>query len=125
MTKTVLDVGNCSPDHNAIKRMLIANYDVEVLQSDQWVDTQQILATHSVDLILVNRKLDIDYSDGMEILKSLKLGESTRQIPVMLITNYPEHQHAAVEAGGEYGFGKLELNSPQTHERLRQFLTPR
>ncbi|MCU0712678.1 MAG: response regulator [Pirellula sp.] len=125
MTKTVLDVGNCSPDHNAIKRMLVTNYNVEVLQADQWSDTQRILATKAVDLILVNRKLDIDYSDGMEILKSLKSGEATRQIPVMLVTNYPEHQQAAVEAGGVYGFGKLELNSPQTHERLGQFLTSR
>lgn len=125
MTKTVLDVGNCSPDHNAIKKMLVANYDVEVLRADQWADTQRILLSKAVDLILVNRKLDIDYSDGMDILKSLKSDEATRQIPVMLVTNYPEHQQAAVEAGGVYGFGKLELDSPQTRERLGQFLTSR
>lgn len=125
MRKKVLDVGNCSPDHSAIKRMLVAVYDVEVLQADQLSDTQRILATTDVDLILVNRKLDIDYSDGMDILKSLKSGESTRHIPVMLVTNYPEHQDAAVEAGGVYGFGKLELDSPQTRERLGQYLTPR
>lgn len=125
MRKKVLDVGNCSPDHNAIKKMLIAHYDVEVLQADQLADTQRILTTTEVDLILINRKLDIDYSDGMEILKTLKSGELTRHIPVMLVTNYPEHQQIAVEAGGVYGFGKLELNSPQTHERLGQYLTPR
>ncbi|MFN7840500.1 MAG: response regulator [Pirellula sp.] len=125
MTKTVLDVGNCSPDHSAIKRMLVANYDVEVLRADQWADTQRILSSKTVDLILVNRKLDIDYSDGMDILKSLKSAEATRHIPVMLVTNYPEHQQAAVEAGGVYGFGKLELDSPQTRERLGQFLTSR
>lgn len=125
MKKTVLDIGNCSPDHSAIKRMLTSLYDVEVLQADQLSDTQQILASQDVDLILINRKLDIDYSDGMDILKSLKSGETTRHIPVMLVTNYPEHQQAAVEAGGVYGFGKLELNSPQTRERLGQYLTPR
>ena len=125
MKKTVLDVGNCSPDHSAIKRMLTSLYDVEVLQADQLVDTQRILESQNVDLILINRKLDIDYSDGMDILKSLKSGDATRHIPVMLVTNYPEHQQAAVEAGGVYGFGKLELNSPQTRERLGQYLTPR
>ncbi len=125
MRKTVLDVGNCSPDHSAIKTMLTSLYDVEVLQADQWTDTQRILASQDVDLILINRKLDIDYSDGMEILKSLKSGETSRHIPVMLVTNYPEHQQVAVEAGGVYGFGKLELNSPQTRERLGQYLTPR
>jgi response regulator RpfG family c-di-GMP phosphodiesterase len=125
MRKTVLDVGNCSPDHNAIKRMLMAAYDVEVLRADQWADTQRILSNKNIDLILINRKLDIDYSDGMDILKSLKSVETTRHIPVMLVTNYPEHQQAAVEAGGVYGFGKLELDSPQTRERLGQYLTPR
>jgi two-component system chemotaxis response regulator CheY len=105
--------------------MLLARYDVEVLQADQWIDTQRILSSKTVDLILINRKLDIDYSDGMDILKSLKSHEATQHIPVMLVTNYPEHQQSAVEAGGVYGFGKLELDSPQTHERLGQFLTPR
>ena len=122
MTKTVLDVGNCSPDHNSIKRMLLSRFDVEVLQADQWADTEQILASTTIDLVLINRKLDIDYSDGIQILKSLKLRESTRDIPVMLITNYPEHQQAAIAAGGVYGFGKLELHAPETLERLGQFL---
>ena len=34
--------------------------------------------------------------------------------PVMLVTNYPEHQQAAVEAGAEPGFGKDVLRSAET-----------
>jgi response regulator RpfG family c-di-GMP phosphodiesterase len=122
MTKTVLDVGNCNPDHSAIKKMLTSHYDVQVLRSHQWDDTQKALQSHQVDLVLINRKLDADYSDGMEILKAIKSQSSTQNIPVMIITNYAEHQEAAVAVGGEYGFGKLELESPTTHQRLKRFL---
>jgi hypothetical protein len=40
----------------------------------------------------------------------------------MLITNYPEHQQQAMELGAELGFGKLELNKPETHRQLAKFL---
>ena len=40
----------------------------------------------------------------------------------MLVTNYAEHQHTAIAAGAEPGFGKLAYNEPATHERLARFL---
>jgi CheY-like chemotaxis protein len=125
MTKTVLDVGNCNPDHHSLKTMLTRNYDVNVMRSDALPDTLAILEKTDVDLILINRKLDIDYTDGMDVLKALKQSEKLRGIPVMLVTNYPEHQEAAVAAGGEYGFGKLQLADAGTHERLSRFLNKR
>jgi response regulator RpfG family c-di-GMP phosphodiesterase len=125
MTKSVLDIGNCDPDHFAIKQMFLSCFDVEVLRAAHLSDAQKWLESRTIDLILINRKLDIDYSDGIEVLKTLKSSEGSRRIPVMLVTNYPEHQEAAVAAGGEYGFGKLELHSPATLERLRKFLPTR
>ncbi len=122
MTKTVLDIGNCDPDHNAIERMLKSRYDVIVLRADQWSDASALLADQKVDLILINRKLDMDYSDGVEVLRQLKQESTTRSIPVMIITNYAEHQVAAVAEGAEYGFGKLQYGEPETHERLSRFL---
>ena len=41
-----------------------------------------------VDLVLVNRKLDADYSDGMEILKAIKADSALAPVPVMLVSNY-------------------------------------
>lgn len=125
MTKAVLDVGNCDPDHNAIKRMLTKEYDVEVLRCHHWQDTAKVLGERAVDLILINRKLDVDYSDGMEILKELKKSAAFRDIPVMIITNYPEHQDAAIAAGAEPGFGKLQFSEPETHRRLSRILQKR
>lgn len=104
--------------------MLRKHFDVEILRSDRWSDTLAILERQPVDLILINRKLDIDYSDGMEILHQIKRSETFRDIPVMLITNYAEFQQQAVAQGALLGFGKLELSSPDTIGRLGLILGP-
>ena len=97
---------------------------MELLKADQLSDTLALLERQSIDLILINRKLDIDYSDGIDILHALKKSEAYRDIPVMLITNYAEHQQQAVGAGAILGFGKLELNAPETLKRLEAVLKP-
>lgn len=71
--------------------------------------------------MLINRKLDIDYNDGLEILKAIKADPQLAAMSVMLVTNYPEHQQTAVAAGAVPGFGKDSLRSPQTVERLAKF----
>ena len=122
MTKTVLDIGNCDPDHNAIQRMLASNYDVIVLRAHQLSDALKLLSQRNVDLIVINRKLDIDYSEGIEILRQLKKEPEYQAIPTMIITNFAEHQLAAVADGAEYGFGKTQYSEPATHDRLSRFL---
>ena len=122
MTKNVLDIGNCDPDHSAIQRMLTSRYDVAVLRSHQLSDALDLLSQKKVDLIVINRKLDVDYTDGVEILRHLKQSDQFKSIPTMIITNYPDQQLAAVAEGAEYGFGKLQYSEPATHERLARFL---
>jgi DNA-binding response OmpR family regulator len=122
MTKTVLDVGNCNPDHYAIRDMLKSSFSVNVLRADQLSDALDILNRESVDLVLVNRKLDIDYSDGMDIISTLLGHTKFQSIPVMLVTNLEEHQTAAIEAGAKAGFGKSSLRTPETHSRLAAVL---
>ncbi|MBX9789308.1 MAG: response regulator [Pirellulales bacterium] len=116
--KRVLDVGNCVPDHAAIRRLLEGTFAAEVVQTHDLAGTLAELRAGSFDLVLVNRKLDQDYTDGMEIIRRMKADPQLAAVPVMLITNYPEHQQAAVEAGALLGFGKLELASPLTRARL-------
>lgn len=118
----VLDVGNCRPDHAAIRHLLSSKFDAEIAQAHGPSDTLKALKESHFDLVLINRKLDQDYTDGIEILKLLKSDEKLGTIPVMLITNYPDHQHAAVELGALRGFGKLELDTPETFERLSAVL---
>ncbi len=73
----------------------------------------------------MNRKLDIDYSDGLEIIQRIASDSEAKRTPVMLVTNYPEHQEKSVALGGLYGFGKLEYGKPETLDRLEAVLGAR
>ncbi len=120
--RRVLDVGNCGPDHAALRRMFSMNFGAELLQTHHLADTLEVLKQQPVDLVVINRKLDQDYSDGVEILKRIKEIPEYADLPVMIITNYAEHQAAAVELGAVEGFGKLEINSKETRAKLSAIL---
>lgn len=121
--KKVLSVGQCGPDHASITAFFAGNFPgVEVEAAKLPTDTMQQLHAGAYDLVLINRKLDEDYSDGLEILKAIKADPELEATPVMLITNYAEHQDAAVAAGGLRGFGKLEYGKPETIEAVRAVL---
>ncbi|QDU59014.1 response regulator [Aeoliella mucimassa] len=122
--KQILDVGNCGPDHGALKRFFTKHFDCEVSQADRADDALAKLKQHPFDLVVVNRKLDIDYSDGIDVIKQIKSTPELGEIPVMLITNFPEHQQAAQAIGAIQGFGKLELDAADTVERVRAVLEP-
>lgn len=122
MKKRVLDVGNCIPDYTTIKRFLTANFACEVVQAHGAKDALETLRAGAVDLVLVNRKLDADYSDGIEVIRQIKAAADVAHVPTMLVTNYAEHHDAAMEIGALRGFGKLELAKPETVEKLRPIL---
>lgn len=122
MKKRVLDVGNCVPDHAAIRRLVEENFGAQVVQAHGPDDAVAALVTEKFDLVLVNRKLDRDDSDGIEVIRRIKSDSRTSAVPVMLITNYSEHQDRAVGLGAMRGFGKLELDQPDTLDKLRPLL---
>ena len=122
MTKRVLDVGNCGFDHAAIRRVIEGHFDAQVDQADQTTDALQLLGCHDYALILVNRKLDCDYSDGLRVIRAIKDRPEYAHLPVMMITNFAEHQAAATAAGAVEGFGKNSLEDIETIDRLAAFL---
>jgi CheY-like chemotaxis protein len=122
MSKMVLDVGNCRADHASIRRLIEDNFQATVVQAHGLDDALAELGSKDYDLVLINRKPTRGDRDGVAIIRTLKAGEETSDVPVMLLTDYPEHQQAAVELGAEPGFGKAELGAPATLEKLRRFL---
>jgi two-component system chemotaxis response regulator CheY len=122
MKKRVLDVGQCGPDHSTIRSYLSRNFDCEVVQVDDAPGALGQLKAGQFDLVLVNRKLDVDYSDGIEVIRAIKADAATQSVPVMLVTNYPEHQEAAMAVGAVRGFGKLEFGKPETRDKLAAIL---
>lgn len=122
MKKRVLDVGNCGPDHSSILHFLAKHFECEVLQAHGADDALAALRDGHIDLVLVNRKLDMDYSDGVEVIRQIKAAADVAHVPTMLVTNYSEHHEAAMKIGALRGFGKLDLAKPETIEKLQPIL---
>ena len=122
MPKRVLDVGQCNPDHSSLTHFLNTHFDVEIDRSHVLDDTLSKLRDSEYDLVMINRKLDRDYSDGMLILEAIKTDDSLKHLPVILISNYEDAQQAAIAAGAEPGFGKAQLDRPESVERVRAVL---
>jgi CheY-like chemotaxis protein len=122
MTKHVLDVGQCQMDHGALRRLIEGEFAADVTLAHSAEQALAQLRSRQFDLVLVNRKLDADYSDGLEIIKLIKADPDLAGVNVMLVTNYAEHQEQAVAAGAAPGFGKSELTEPATIDRLKRYL---
>lgn len=121
-TRRVLDIGNCTADHRSIRTLIENAFDAEITRASGWEDSLAALQAGRIDLILVNRQLDHDGSEGLDIVRKIKADPQFAGTPCMLITNYAEYQQLAVRAGAEPGFGKAELSHPRTIENLRRFL---
>ena len=103
--------------------MLERSFGANVAQADGLDDALAALRKEPFDLVLVNRKLDADYSDGLEVIKAIKADAKLKSVPCMLITNYADQQDLALAAGAEFGFGKKQLQAETTHARLARFLS--
>jgi CheY-like chemotaxis protein len=121
--RTILSVGQCRPDSAAISHFLTSHFDVTVLTSDSAIDATTILRQQKVDLVLVNRRLDADGSDGMKIIESIAQDADIPATRVMLVSNFEEWQEKAVAMGAQPGFGKAQLNSDVARERVEAALS--
>lgn len=120
--KTVLSVGQCRPDQAAITHYLSSSFDVRILTADLRQTALELLQKQPVDLVLVNRILDADGGDGLEIIREIVRTQSTHGAAVMLVSNFPEWQNQAVTEGALRGFGKAQLNRPETRKMLADVL---
>lgn len=122
MSKRVLSVGNCEPDTRAIAALIEGQFEAVVEPVDDLAQTMQQLRTRPYDLVLINRILDRDGSEGLEVIRQIKSVPELRETPVMMITNFAEHQQLAQEAGAIEGFGKQALHAPETAAKLSPLL---
>lgn len=120
--KRVLNVGQCAMDHGAIRRLIERSFGAEVVPAHSRDEALRQLRASAFDLVLVNRKLDADYSDGLEVLQAIKADAQLRELPVMLVSNYADAQAQAMAAGAVAGFGKSQYDDPATLERLAAVL---
>jgi len=122
--KRVLDVGQCGPDHAAIKQMLVSRFGVEVNLALTTEQAFELFQQHEYDLVLVNRILDLERTEGIEFIKQIKGDETRPRVPVMLVSNLEDAQQQAVAVGAVRGFGKNALHDPATEALLQTYLAP-
>jgi two-component system chemotaxis response regulator CheY len=72
--------------------------------------------------VLVNRQFARLGGLGVELIERMKADPQLAAIPVMLLSDYPDAQQEAVAAGADPGFGKSDLASDSTRQKLARFL---
>jgi two-component system, chemotaxis family, chemotaxis protein CheY len=115
-------VGNCNHDHGLIRRMLESHFRVTIDRAHVAQDAVDAIRRSRYDLVLINRILDRDGAEGLELVRRMKSDDRMKGIAVMLVSNYDWAQAAAVEAGARRGFGKAELSDEATIARLSEIL---
>jgi two-component system chemotaxis response regulator CheY len=122
MSKQVLSVGNCNYDHTSLAQLLEREFGAETVAAHSAAEALRAAREGNYALVLVNRIFDADGYEGLKLIQALQQDPGVKELPVMLITNYADHQAAAVAAGAAPGFGKSTLHDPATRERLAKFL---
>ena len=122
MPKKVALVGHCGPDSSYL-RMAVSSAEkgVQVLAADDDSSLKRVL-DQGVDLLLFNRVLDYGFDEDEGVAVIQKLRSHYPQVKMMLVSNYPDAQAAAVAAGALPGFGKREVGSPRVAELIRSAL---
>jgi two-component system chemotaxis response regulator CheY len=120
--KYVLSIGQCAADAPLIANMLRTAFDAETVHASTETEALEMLRGRAVNLVLVNRILDADGTSGIELVQRLKADQMLREVPVMLVSNYPDAQQQAVAAGALPGFGKGALHASETVARLQMAL---
>jgi ActR/RegA family two-component response regulator len=112
MAIRILDIGQCGFDGPRMAALWHKAIGATVDRCDSGADALKWAAKNHYDIILVNRILAADDSSGLDVIAALiDAGIST---PVMLVSDLPDAQDAAVKLGAVRGFGKAALGDPAT-----------
>jgi CheY-like chemotaxis protein len=122
MAYQVLEVGNCSFDHTKLRRLIESNFDARISRAHLQTEAIELLRGGRFELVLVNRIIDRDDSEGLDLIAKIKADPHLRATPVMLISDFEHYQQQAVAAGAEPGFGKSALDAQETRQQLARFL---
>ncbi|HEX8914806.1 MAG TPA: hypothetical protein VF796_20810 [Humisphaera sp.] len=122
MNKKVALVGHCGPDSSYLRLAIQkAEPGVQILAADDDAELKNVLE-QNVDLILFNRQLDYGFDDSEGVSVIRKLSRHFPRTRMMLVSNYPDAQQAALQAGAVPGFGKRDIGSAKVTQLIREAL---
>lgn len=117
----VLLVGHCTPDAYALRTAIGGRVDglaIEMVGDQASLDAK----LDGAALLLVNRVLDGDFdvAGGIDLIKAVRA--LPKSPPAILISDLPDAQAAAEQAGALPGFGKRAMYDAESHRRVRSAL---
>ncbi|MEM9066072.1 MAG: hypothetical protein AAGB51_11345 [Planctomycetota bacterium] len=119
--KHVALVGHCGPDSFALRDAIgsaVPGAEIRMVNDEASLR----VALPEVGLLLVNRLLDGSFptQSGIELIRTM-IASGTAP-PAILVSNFPDAQQEAEEAGALPGFGKRDLYTAETGQRIRAAL---
>ena len=114
----VLDVGQCDMDHGNITQLLTTAFGATVDRAHSAKEALEAVTSTEYDLVLVNRVFDADGSEGLGFIEQTQQEKATRNVPVMLVSNFDDAQESAIALGAVRGFGKADLHEKATIDLL-------
>lgn len=120
--KRILSIGQCAADNFGLTTFFRGHFSAEVHPVSTAAQALEAARKDKYDLVLVNRLLDYDGTQGMDIIRRMKADPQLKTLPVMLVSNFANAQMEAEAAGALPGFGKAQLGDAQTVERIEAVL---
>jgi DNA-binding NarL/FixJ family response regulator len=115
--KRILDVGQCGVDGPRLKRYLVRGFQCAVDQASTKEEAlSRVAGEAGYDLVLVNRILASDRSEGLEVIRALRAAHP--EVRMMLVSDRREAQEEACRCGALRGFGKAALDARETEEAI-------
>lgn len=119
MLEQILVVGHCLPDTFMLKSKMQQLFpDVNVDSCNSHADLKNKI--NSSTLLLVNRVLDGAFTNDAGIALIADLAKADEAPKQMLISNFEESQEEAIVQGAIMGFGKAEMGSSETEDKLKK-----
>ena len=112
MDKKILVVDDCDTTRKLLS-YIIRERGYKIISATNGIEALEVMATNSVDLIVTD--LNMPQMDGYELSKSLRAQDTTREIPIIMVTT--EAGDADRKAGLEAG-GTTYLSKPISPQRL-------
>lgn len=92
-------VRKCDLDHTAISHLWTQHFHVEIHRAHHAEQALEQIRNKTCGLVLVNRKLDMDGSDGVNVIRSAFGCDNLSGMPFMLVSNYDDARNQAVATG--------------------------
>lgn len=122
MAKKVALVGHCGPDSSYLRLAVSkAEPGVQIVAADDDAELTRVL-DGGVDLILFNRLLDFGFDENEGVAVIRRLARHYPRTRMMMVSNFPETQKAAENAGAVPGFGKRDIGSARVTQMLKDAL---